>query len=287
MTKWMWLVLLYGVLKGVRDVVKKKALEKSTVIEVLFFYTLIGFLFVIPETGEAMQIDMSLLPFIFGKSFIIFIAWLCGYAAISKMPISLYGVMDLARVLFATILGLIVLNESFSLWQGVGLFLVMLGLILVNLGKDEKEGKRVPTKYLFFALVSCLFNAMSGVADKLLMNHMTDGQLQFWYMLFLLLMYLGYLVRDTVKGKKIAWKKLVKNYWIPVLSVIFMIGDRALFVANGIADSKVTVMTLLKQSCVLITILGGWIVFREKRIVYRLICAGIVVSGIVIATIGA
>ncbi len=287
MTKWMWLVLLYGVLKGIRDVVKKKALEKSTVIEVLFFYTLIGFLFVIPETGEAMQIDMSLLPFIFGKSFIIFIAWLCGYAAISKMPISLYGVMDLARVLFATILGLIVLNESFSLWQGVGLFLVMLGLILVNLGKDEKEGKRVPTKYLFFALVSCLFNAMSGVADKLLMNHMTDGQLQFWYMLFLLLMYLGYLVRDTVKGKKIAWKKLVKNYWIPVLSVIFMIGDRALFVANGIADSKVTVMTLLKQSCVLMTILGGWIVFREKRIVYRLICAGIVVSGIVIATIGA
>ena len=34
---WMWLVLLYGVLKGVRDVVKKKALKKNTVMEVLFY----------------------------------------------------------------------------------------------------------------------------------------------------------------------------------------------------------------------------------------------------------
>lgn len=287
MTEWMWLVLLYGVLKGIRDIIKKKALEKSTVIEVLFFYTLIGFLFVLPETGQAMKMDFGLLPFVFGKSFIIFIAWLCGYEAIRKMPISLYGVMDLARVLFATILGLIVLGESFSVWQGAGLVLVMAGLILVNLKKDEKEGSRVSSKYLLFALVSCLFNAMSGVADKLLMNHMTDGQLQFWYMLFLLLLYLVYLIRNSIKVRKINWKALSHNYWIPILSVIFMIGDRALFIANGIADSRVTVMTLLKQSCVLVTILGGWVVFREKRIVYRLICAGIVVAGIVIATIGA
>ena len=45
---WMLLVLLYGVLKGAREIVKKKALTKSSVIEVLFFYTLLGFLFVTP-----------------------------------------------------------------------------------------------------------------------------------------------------------------------------------------------------------------------------------------------
>ena len=40
---WMLLVLLYGVLKGAREILKKKALEKNTVMEVLFFYTLFGF----------------------------------------------------------------------------------------------------------------------------------------------------------------------------------------------------------------------------------------------------
>ena len=46
---WMWLVLLYGVFKGFREVVKKKALEKNSTIEVLFMYTLIAFLMVLPD----------------------------------------------------------------------------------------------------------------------------------------------------------------------------------------------------------------------------------------------
>ena len=34
--EWMLLVLLYGVLKGVREIVKKKALERNSTLEVLF-----------------------------------------------------------------------------------------------------------------------------------------------------------------------------------------------------------------------------------------------------------
>ena len=59
-----------------------------------------------------------------------------------------------------------------------------------------------------------------------------------------------------------------------------------LFLANGMAESRVTVMTLIKQSCVLVTILCGWLVFREKGVGYRLLCAAIIIAGIVIATIG-
>ena len=41
---WMWLVLLYGLIKGAREIVKKKSLQYSSVAEVLFFYTLFAFL---------------------------------------------------------------------------------------------------------------------------------------------------------------------------------------------------------------------------------------------------
>jgi bacterial/archaeal transporter family protein len=283
MTAWMWLVLLYGVLKGLRDVVKKKALTKNSVIEVLFFYTLFGFLFVIPDIPSAFQMEMRFLPYIFIKSFLIFVAWLCSYAAISKMPISLYGVMDLARVLFATMLGVVVLDEVLSVWQVIGLILVLVGLILVNLKKKSKDGS-TSVKYSVFALISCLLNAVSGLMDKLLMREVKSGQLQFWYMLFLLLLYFSYLIFSACRHHRINWKALKTNYWIPILSVLFMVGDRALFVANSYADSRITVMTILKQSCVLITILGGLIVFREKGIAYRLLCAGIIVTGIIIAT---
>ena len=55
---WMLLVLLYGLLKGTREIVKKKSLEKSTVIEVLFFYTLFSFLILLPDGRNAGGVDI-------------------------------------------------------------------------------------------------------------------------------------------------------------------------------------------------------------------------------------
>ena len=50
---WIWLVLLYGLLKGGREIVKKKSLEKNTVLEVLILYTLLSFIIVLPGIKEA------------------------------------------------------------------------------------------------------------------------------------------------------------------------------------------------------------------------------------------
>ena len=70
-----------------------------------------------------------------------------------------------------------------------------------------------------------------------------------------------------------------------MLSILFVIADRALFVANKDPESMVTVMTLLKQSAVVVTILIGKLFFKEKNIKLKLLCAGIVVLGIVIAVV--
>ena len=67
--------------------------------------------------------------------------------------------------------------------------------------------------------------------------------------------------------------------------VMFIIADRALFIANGMPDSRVTIMTLIKQSGCVVTILAGKFVFKEKNIGYKLLCAAIVVAGIVIAVL--
>lgn len=129
---WMLLVLLYGVLKGAREIVKKKALTKNSVIEVLFFYTLLGFLFVTPQAPSAMGLEPKYYFWIALKSFVIFLAWICSFKAIKKMPISLYGVLDLSRVLFATLLGVVVLQETLNTHQVIGLVFVSAGLLLLK-----------------------------------------------------------------------------------------------------------------------------------------------------------
>ena len=284
---WISLVLFYGLAKGVREIFKKKALEKNSVIEVLFIYTLLSFLMVAPTAPKAGGLELPLLGVIAIKSFVIFIAWIASFHAIEKLPISLVGVLDLSRVLFSTLLGIVILHEGMTAYKIVGLIFVLAGLLMLKFKPGIK--KNTPTKtegvaliYVLLTLLSCILNAVSGTMDKVLMRHMNSTQLQFWYMLFMVLFYLIYIL---IKRIKFNWKTLMKNHWILWLSILFVLADKALFIANGIEESEVTVMTLIKQSGCIMTILGGKFVFKEKNIGYKLLCASVVIIGIVIGVI--
>lgn len=282
---WIWLVLLYGVLKGVREIVKKKALGQNSTIEVLFMYTFLSFAMVLPTAKQAMGVEPHFYFYIAMKSFVIFLAWMCSFRAIKRMPISLYGVLDLSRVLFATLLGVIVLQEALGFPQMIGLLLVSAGLLFLKYKpKSLREagkvaGETVEAKFVVMAFLSCLLNAVSGLLDKLLMRDITSSQLQFWYLLFLTLFYLAFIL---VSRTPVNWKRAVCNQWVWLLSLLIVIADRALFVANGMEGSKVTVMTLLKQAGCVVTILAGRLLFREKNTGHKLVCAAIIIAGIVI-----
>lgn len=282
---WIWLVLLYGVLKGVREIVKKKALETSTVMEILFLYTLISFLMTIPMAQDAFSMEPKYYGLIIFKSIAVYLAWILSFTAIKKMPISTFGVLDLSRVLFSTFLGIVILHESLNGLQLAGLFFVCTGLLFLPYkGKRAVEASKdgaVRKIYIAAAFLSCMLNALSGTMDKLFMREVTSSQLQFWYMLYMVLFYLIYLV---IKKEKIR-KSALKNKWIWLLSIMFVIADKALFIANGMPESRVTVMTLLKQIGCIVVILGGRIVFKEKNIRHKLICACIIIFGIFLAAL--
>ncbi len=284
---WIPLVLLYGVLKGVREIVKKKALEKNSTIEVLFMYTLLSFVIVLPNAKAAMGMEARFYPYVALKSFVIFLAWLFSFRAIKKMPISLYGVLDLSRVMFATLFGVTVLHEALGLYQTVGLILVSAGLLLLRYrprsagtAPDAEQG--VAVRYVVMAFASCALNAVSGLLDKILMKDISSAQLQFWYLFFLALMYLVFL---PVSRTSVNLRSAVRNGWVWLLSLLIVIADRALFIANGMEGSRITVMTLLKQAGCIVTILAGRYLFKEKNTTHKLVCALIIMAGIVIAVL--
>lgn len=278
---WVLLTLVYGLLKGAREIVKKESLKKNSVVEVLFFYTLFGFVLCIPASRDIASVDTQYLPLVFLKSFVIFIAWILSFKAIKSLPISLYGILDLSRVLFATVLGVIVMHETIGLKQGVGLILVIIGLLLLK-RRQSDENEDIKPIVVVLALTSCMLNAVSGLLDKILTQYISASQLQFYYMLFLTLLYLTYLIVDS---SEVNIKGAVKNYWILILAIMFIIADKALFIANANPESKITVMTLIKQSGCIITILAGKFIYKEKNMLHKFICAAIVIAGIIVAVI--
>ena len=216
------------------------------------------------------------------KSLIIFIAWLCGFNALSRMPVSLYGVLDLTRILFSTLMGVCLLGETLGAAQIACMALVMLGLVMLGRTRNAPGGERVSARVLGLSLICCFLNSASGTMDKVLMRTMTSAQLQFWYMFFLTLYYALFLL---VRRERINVRGVLSNGWIYLLSAIFVIGDRALFMANGTPESRVTVMQLIKQSGCIVSIVGGRLIFHEKGTLYKLCCAGVVLAGIAVSVL--
>ena len=247
-------------------------------------YTFLSFVMVLPSAGKAVGVESRFWFYIALKSFVIFLAWMCSFRAIKRMPISLYGVLDLSRVLFATMLGVAVMQETLGVFQTVGLILVSAGLLLLKYRPGHRQdmasmGQAVEIKYVVMAFASCLLNAVSGLLDKILMRDITSSQLQFWYLFFLTLFYLLYIL---LSRSQINWKRAFCNKWVWLLSLLIVIADRALFVANGMEGSRITVMTLLKQAGCIVTILAGRFLFKEKNTTHKLVCAGVIIAGIVI-----
>jgi drug/metabolite transporter (DMT)-like permease len=284
---WIVLVLIYGILKGVRDIAKKKALTLNGVVEVLFVYTALAFIFTVPTSGHVGGVPTKELLLIAFKAFIIFVAFLCSFYAIEKMPVSLYGVIDLSRMMFAMILGVFVLKETLGMYQIIALILIAGGLLLLKYkpkAKREDKSENVAGYLYILAFISTFLNAVSGMLDKVLMRtgNVSSGQLQFWYMLFMVIYYGLYVL---ITRTKVNFRSVLKNPYVWLISILFVVADRCLFMANGYADSRVTVMTLLKQVCCIVTIAGGKFIFKEKDTLKRFICAMIIIAGIVAASI--
>ena len=279
---WIIFIFIYSFLKGSREGMKKAALRKSSSSEILFFYTLIGFILTIPFSKDAFSLEPIYIFYVFLKSAVVCTAWIFAFIAIDKMSVSLYGITDLSRMVFSTLLGVIVLGESFTLQKAIGVILVIAGLMLANLKKTSSGTKEITLPVLIAVLLNCFLNAVSGTMDKVLMKYMLSSQLQFWFMLFTTVIYGAILL---IKREKISIKTLKTNYWVPLMSISLIIGDRLLFEANKSPLSEVTVMTVIKQSSVIVTVLTGWLVFKEKHILYKMMCTLIVLSGIFIALI--
>lgn len=289
---WVLLILVYGIFKGLREALKKKAMETNSVLEVLFFYTLFAFIFILPFSKDVFSVSLKFHLALLSKALIIFTAWLCALNSIKRLPLSVYSVMDMGRVLFSIFLGVIFLNEKIGIFQAIGIVLVITGITLVNLKKRDSVDEKGSKKVVFLVLISCILNSVSSIMDKWLLSDserwllgndtITSSQLQFWYMLYLTSAYGIYIL---IKREKINVKKCVKCPWIWILSLLFVIADRALFLANADPNSTVVVMTLIKQSSVLVTIAMGALVYKEKHIFYRVVCALTIILGIGISLI--
>ena len=279
MKEWMLLTLIYGLINGVCFLTEKEAMKKNHSFEVLTVAVTVSFLLISWDFGNAMKINPVHLGLIFSKSLVVFIAWKLSFKALRNMSVSRYGVINMSRILFTTIFGIVLLHETLKVKDFAGMAIICFGLILVNMSK--RDGTKSHNKYILVLLIGCIFQSIAGLLDKVIMTNVEASMLQWWFLFFIVIISWIYSILCNVKINKSTFK----NKWIYIYGVLFVIGDRLLFIANGITDSSISIMSLLKQISVIITVLVGGKIFREKHLKTKFICSLIIIAGIVIITL--
>lgn len=282
MQNWILFTLIYAIFNGFFQSAKKKAVEKNSIFEVLAVFTTISFILSALMSKDVFNIGFIPLLTVFVKSIIIVVAWLLSLHAIQKMPISLYSVINLSRIIFSIILSVIFLEEKLTIFIILGAIIIILGLFLVNKVSNIKSEKETNYKIILILLGACFLNSVSAIIDKQVLKHITPIQLQFWFLFFLAI---SYWIILLLKNKKLDLKNLKKNYWILITAICLIVSDRFLFRANGIPESKVSIMTLIKQVSAIEGIILGKIFFKEKNIIKKLLCSILIIIGIVLTVI--
>ncbi|WP_405368563.1 EamA family transporter [Nonlabens sp. Asnod2-A12] len=291
---WMYLGLLAALFLGLHNLCKKHAVQGNEVFPVLLGTITAGFLFIVPfyigsifypditrELGFYIEtIPWTTHGFILIKSMIMASSWILAYQALKHLPLTIVTPIRSAGPFFTFIGAIVIYKEAPNNWQWLGFFMIILSVIMYSqIGK--KEGIHFKSNKWIFAIIGATFlGASSGLYDKFLIQGLllNPQTLQFWFCFYTILILLVIL--------SITWfpyaskRKAFKFRWtIPAVGILLQTADYFYFKALQDPDALIMLLSAIKRSQIIIAVVLGGILFKEKNKRKKLIpLAGIMIG---------
>ncbi|MBW1297419.1 EamA family transporter [Aquimarina litoralis] len=277
---WMYLGLLAALFLGLHNLCKKHAVQGNEVFPVLLGTIGSGFLVLLPffigsvyypeftkQIGFYIdQIPLKTHGFIFIKSMIMASSWVLAYQALKHLPITIVTPIRSAGPFFTFIGAILIYQEKPNLLQWIGFFMIIFSVILYSkIGK--KEGINFKRNKWIFAIIGATFlGASSGLYDKFLIQNLSlnPQTLQFWfcfYTVLILSVILSVLwIGNAEKRKNFTWR-----WTIVAVGVLLQAADYFYFKALQDPDALIMLLSAIKRSQILIAVVIGGLIFKEKN----------------------
>lgn len=277
---WMYLGLLAALFIGLHNLCKKHAVQNNAVLPVLLGTITSGFLVLLPffigaiyfpEYTKKIGFYIAPIPwethgFIFIKSMIMTASWILAYQALKHLPITIVTPIRSAGPFFTFIGAIFIYNEQPNSLQWVGFFLILFSVLLYSkIGK--KEGIHFKRNKWIFAIIGATFlGASSGLYDKFLIQNLAlnPQTLQFWFCVYTLLILLVILSITwfPYKEKRTAFKW---RWTIIAVGVLLQVADYFYYKALQDPDALIMLLSAIKRSQILIAVVIGGLLFKEKN----------------------
>lgn len=286
----MWLILAFtsATLLGFYDVFKKLSLRNNAVIPVLLLNCIFSSLFFLPFillSAYSNTLDGTIVhvatggwyehKYIILKSFIVLSSWLCGYAALKHLPITICGPINATRPMMVLLGATLLFSEHLNIWQWMALIITIISIYLLS-RSGKKEGIRFThNRWIVFSALAAILGAISGLYDKYLMASTENGGVgldkmlvQGWFNIYQsVIMLIIFLVSCRIS--KLSPLQGWKNRWrwtILGISLFICLADFAYFFSLSQEGAMISVVSMIRRGSVIVSFLFGALIFREKNL---------------------
>lgn len=282
----MWLALAFvsAFFLGCYDISKKTSVNGNAVIPVLFLNTLFCTLLlfplllisrILPASIEGTIFFVPSVPiqthgYIFIKSIIVLGSWILGYFAIKHLPLTITGPINATRPVMTLVGALLIFGERLNVYQWIGVVLTIVSFFLLSLSGKKEGIKFTNNKWILFVFLAAALGAASGLYDKFLMQRFSSTSVQFWFNFYQCLM-MGIIMLflwlpGRAKTTPFKWR------WSILLVALFLTAaDFVYFYALTYPDAMISIISMVRRSSVLVSFIGGVLIFREKNLKSKVI----------------
>lgn len=277
---WMYLGLLAALFLGLHNLCKKHAVQGNEIFPVLFGTLFSGFLLLLPVyIGSVFNADYMIKiqfyianiswkthGFIAIKSAIMASSWLLAYQALKHLPITIVTPIRSAGPFFTFIGAILIYKEQPNFLQWIG-FLLIIGSVFIYSKIGKKEGINFKRNKWIFAIIGATFlGSTSGLYDKFLIQNLelNPQTLQFWFCFYTVLILLFILAFTWLPYKE--KRKAFKWRWsIIAVGILLVAADYFYFKALQDPNALIMLLSAIKRSQILIAVVVGGLVFKEKN----------------------
>ncbi|MGB0981903.1 MAG: EamA family transporter [Winogradskyella sp.] len=277
---WMYLGLLAALFLGLHNLCKKHAVQGNEIFPVLFGTLFSGFLLLLPVyIGSVFNADYMIKiqfyianiswkthGFIAIKSAIMASSWLLAYQALKHLPITIVTPIRSAGPFFTFIGAILIYKEQPNFLQWIG-FLLIIGSVFIYSKIGKKEGINFKRNKWIFAIIGATFlGSTSGLYDKFLIQslELNPQTLQFWFCFYTVLILLFILAFTWLPYKE--KRKAFKWRWsIIAVGILLVAADYFYFKALQDPNALIMLLSAIKRSQILIAVVVGGLVFKEKN----------------------
>ena len=287
MLPWYIFSLIAAIFSASAAIIEKKILFKEKALSFTTILALFNLILAIPFfiLTDSASLTMVSLVALLVKSILGGLAFLCVMQAIKKLELSDALPLLILTPGFVAIFAYLVLGESLSIYEILGLLLLTSGTYILGLKKTQKLLdpfiSLIKNKGTIYILIALSLFTITSILDKALLknfkvpvNALMGYQHLFYAIFFVVILLFSkerLEIKNTLKQSK---------YLILILSVITIIYRYSHILA--IKQSSVALALSIKRISIFFAVLVGGKLFKERNMKRKLIATGLMVIGALI-----